>query len=271
MKNMVSVDLEDNYCDLDFSTWDKQESRVTKTTNIVLNLLDKYNATATFFTPGYIAQRHPELIEQVKAKGHEIASHSYSHPDLRTLTKEKFEAELVKSLEVLKKVSGEKILGFRAPYFSISRKNFWMFGIMRKHLRYDSSLYPVGLHYGFPEAPRHIYRMSRYNPLEHDPDSDFIEVPMSTIRLPFLGNLPIAGGFYLRVLPLAVIRTGIRKLNDLGHSAMCYIHPEDLAPDRPHITGYAWHYYYGLNDAQRKFESLLKNFKFCSVRESIAL
>lgn len=268
---MMSIDLEDNYCDLPFSTWGNYESRVVKTTRVILDLLDKYNAHATFFTLGYIAERHPELVEEVKARGHEIGSHSYSHPDLRTMTKESFEADLVKSLEILRKISGEKILGFRAPYFSISRQNFWVFEVMKKHLRYDSSIFPVGPHYGFPEAPRYTYRMASEDPLKDDPNGNFIEIPMATLRWPVVGNLPIAGGFYLRVLPFGFVKSGIKKLNNLGFSAMCYIHPEDLAPDRPRVPGYNWTYYYGLNGALKKFESLLKNFKFSSVREVIAL
>lgn len=268
---MLSIDLEDNYCDLPFSTWDNYDSRVVKTTRAILELLDKYRASATFFTLGYIAERHPELIEEVKSKGHEIGSHSYSHPDLRTMTRESFEADLIRSIDILRKISGEKILGFRAPYFSISRQNFWVFEVLRKHLRYDSSIFPVGMHYGFPDAPRHTYRMSNKDPLKDDSDSDFIEIPMATLRWPVVGNLPIAGGFHLRVLPFGLIKSGIRKLNNAGLSAMCYIHPEDLAPDRPRIPGYTWHYYYGLNGALKKFEALLKNFKFSSAREVIAL
>lgn len=267
----MSIDLEDNYCDLPFSTWSNYESRVNKTTQVILDLLDKFDAQATFFTLGYIAEKHPELVEKVRSKGHEIASHSYSHPDLRSLTKESFEADLMKSLDILRKVSGEKVLGFRAPYFSVSRQNFWIFEVMRKHLRYDSSIFPVGMHYGFPDAPRHIYRMSSENPLKEDPNNNFVEIPMATLRWPVVGNLPLAGGFHLRILPFGFIKSGIRRLNDAGFSAMCYIHPEDLAPDRPRLPGYTWHYYYGLNGAIKKFESLLKNFKFSSVGEVVAL
>jgi peptidoglycan-N-acetylglucosamine deacetylase len=267
----MSIDLEDYFCDLPFSTWNSYESRVVKTTRIILDLLEKYGAQATFFTLGYIGEIHPQLIEEIKSKGHEIASHSYSHPDLRTMTKDSFEADLKKSLEILEKVSGEKILGFRAPYFSISRRNFWVFEVLKRYLRYDSSIFPVGPHYGFADAPRHIYRVSDEDPLKHDPNSNFIEIPMATLRCPLLGNLPIAGGFYLRILPFWLIKFGIKKLNDCGFPVMCYIHPEDLAPDRPRLPGYTWHYYYGLSGALKKFESLLKNFKFSSVRDVVPL
>jgi polysaccharide deacetylase family protein (PEP-CTERM system associated) len=271
LKNILSIDLEDNYCDLPFSEWDRYESRINRTTQLILDLLEKYHTTATFFTVGYIAERHPEIIEDVKSRGHEIASHGYTHPDLRTMTKEEFETDLARSLEILRKVAGEPVIGFRAPYFSISKQNLWVFDIMKKFLKYDSSVFPVGPHYGFPNAPRQTYRVSSNDPLVDDPSSDFLEIPMATLRWPLVGNLPIAGGFHLRVLPSGLIRLGINKLNKNGIAAMCYIHPEDLASDRPRIPGYTWHYYYGLKGAAKKFESLLKHFQFTSAREVLAL
>lgn len=267
----MSIDLEDNYCDLPFVRWNDYEDRVSKTVRTILDLLERYDTNATFFTLGYIAEKHPNLVDEIKSKGHEMASHSYSHPDLRFMTKEGFEADLVRSLEILRRLTGEKVLGFRAPYFSISKQNFWVFEIMKKYLRYDSSIFPVGPHYGFADAPRHIYQMSDENPLRDDADGGLIEIPMATLRWPLVGNLPIAGGFHLRVLPFWFIKSGIKKLNDQGFVTTCYIHPEDLAPDRPRLPGYTWHYYYGLKGAAKKFESLLKNFKFTSAREVLAL
>jgi polysaccharide deacetylase family protein (PEP-CTERM system associated) len=269
---MLSIDLEDNFCDLPYSSWSNYESRVVKTTKVILDLLGRYNTRATFFTLGYIAERHPQLVEALITEGHEIASHSYFHPNLKKLSKDSFESDLVRSLDILRRLSQEKILGFRAPYFSISRQNFWVFDIMkRRHLLYDSSIFPVGPHYGFSDAPRYAYRMSEEDPLKEDANSNFIEIPMATLKLPIVGNAPVAGGFYFRFLPFQLIKTGIQKLNASGHNAMCYIHPEDLAPDRPRLPGYTWHYYWGLNRALKKFESLLKNFQFSSVREVLQL
>jgi polysaccharide deacetylase family protein (PEP-CTERM system associated) len=269
---MLSIDLEDNFCDLPYPTWTNYESRVVNTTKVILDLLRRYNTRATFFTVGYIAERHPQLVESLIAEGHEIASHSYSHPNLKNVSKDSFESDLESSLDTLRRLSGEKVLGFRAPYFSVSRQNFWIFDIMkRRHLLYDSSIFPVGPHYGFADAPRYPYRMSDEDPLKEDANSNFIEIPPATLKLPILGNAPVAGGFYLRFLPFQLIKMGIRKLNASGHNAMCYIHPEDLAPDRPRLPGYTWHYYWGLDRALKKFEALLKNFRFSSVREVLLL
>jgi polysaccharide deacetylase family protein (PEP-CTERM system associated) len=269
-KNIMSVDLEDYYCDLPFPTWNKYESRVVETTKTILDLFEKYNVYATFFTVGYIAEKDPELIEQVRSKGHEISSHGYFHANAKNMTMENFEADLLKSLEVLRKVSGEKILGFRTPYFSINKQNFWAFDVIKKHLQYDSSVFPVKFHYGLSDAPTYIYRMSDEDPLTEDSNSKFIEIPMTTLKLPFIGNFPIAGGHYMRFLPYSFLRRGIEKFNKAGFPAIFYIHPKDLDLATPRIPGYQWHNYWGLNGAIKKFESLLKSFRFSSARDVIS-
>lgn len=271
IKNIMSVDLEDYYCDLPFSTWNKYEDRVVSSTEVILELFEKYNVKATFFTLGYIAERHPELIEEIKSKGHEIASHGYSHTDIRKMNKEGFEADLLKSLKVLETLYGEKILGFRAPFFSINKQNFWVFDILKKYLKYDSSVFPVKTPlYGIPDAPRFPYKMSDDDPLKEDPHSRFIEIPLATLRF-LLGNIPIAGGFHMRFWPIQLLKYGINKMNKAGFHAMCYIHPKDLDPSMPRIRDYSWHYYWGLNGAAKKFEFLLKNFEFSSAQDVMKL
>ena len=268
----MSIDLEDYYCDLPFSTWPKYQSRIIENTQKILELFEKYKVNATFFTLGYIAQTHPSLIEKIKSYGHEIASHGYSHTDLRKMTPESFEADLLKSLSILEKISGEKILGFRAPFFSISMKNFWVFKILKKYLRYDSSIFPVKTpRYGISGAKTNPYFISDENPLNEDSNGNFLEIPPTVLNLSFLGKLPVAGGFYLRFLPYFFLKIGIKKMNKNGFPAMCFLHPRDLDTDMPRIKEYSWHYYWGTNHAQKKFESLLKNFKFSSVREVMAI
>jgi polysaccharide deacetylase family protein (PEP-CTERM system associated) len=269
MINIMSVDLEDYYCDLPFSSWNRYESRIINLTARILNIFDKYSVHATFFVLGYIAERHPELIEEVTSRGHEIASHSYSHPNLKNTNKEIFESDLIKSLEVLRRISGQRVLGYRAPYFSINKHNLWCFDILKKHLCYDSSIFPVKFHYGLPEAPRHIYKMSDMDALAEDPNCKFIEIPMTTLKLSRLGNIPIAGGHYLRFLPYQILKTGIEKFNKAGQPAVFYIHPKDLDPKTPHIPGNQWHNYWGIKGAAKKFEAILARFKFSSVREVI--
>jgi len=269
MKNIMSVDLEDYFCTLPFSEWKKYESRLFKPTMKILELFDKYDAKATFFTLGYIAEKHPELIKEIKSRGHEIAAHGYSHTNLNKLTKVEFEKDLIKSMKIIQEVSGEKVRGFRLPQFSI-KNNEWAFDIMKKYLDYDSSVYPVNLHYGpldgVANAPFHIYKVSDENPYEEDKNSNFLEIPITTLRVPF-GRLPMGGGFYLRFFPTFMLKMAIKKINKKNFPAIFYIHPQDLEPDMPRIPEYRWYSYFGLKNAAKKFETILKSFKFSSVQD----
>jgi polysaccharide deacetylase family protein (PEP-CTERM system associated) len=267
--NILSVDLEDHYADLPFSTWDKYESKIVRPTRKILELLKRHNTEATFFILGYIAERHPALIEEIKSQGHEIASHGYSHTNVKTMSRESFERDLLQSLDILRKISGEKVLGFRAPYFSINKRNLWAFDVIKKYFQYDSSIFPVKPHYGLSEAPRHIYRMSDNNPLKEDPTSSFIEIPLATLRLPGIGNVPIAGGFYIRVLPFQLLKIGINKINKSGFPAMCYVHPGEFDTERSANSHYSRYYSLGIKGGINKVECLLKTFQFSSVREAV--
>ena len=271
-KNIMSVDLEDYYCDLPFEEWKKFDSRIEKNTNVILNLFEKFDVKATFFTLGHIAEKNPDLIKEIDERGHEIASHGYAHLDIRKLSKIEFENDLKKSLEVLETIIGKKILGFRAPYFSIDKKSFWAMNIISKYLKYDSSIFPVRTPlYGIPNAPRNIYRPNITNPIEHDNKSNLIEIPVATHRIPLIGNIPIGGGFHLRFLPYSYIKYGLKKINKNNNSFIFYIHPKDLDPDMPRIKGYGWHYYYNLKGALSKFEKILNDFKFVSVKKFLDL
>jgi len=271
-QNIMSVDLEDFFCDLPFESWSQYESRVLKSTNKILDLFDKYQIKATFFTLGYIAEKFPDLIKKIDNEGHEIASHSYSHLDIRKATEKEFENDIKKSTEILEKITGKKVLGFRAPYFSIDKKSFWAMKILSKYFKYDSSIFPVKTPlYGIRNAPRNIYNPDLTNPSIEDPKTKLIEIPLATDKIPIIGNIPIAGGFYLRFLPYFYIKYGLNKINNNNNSFIFYIHPKDLDPEMPKINEYAWHYYYNLKGSTKKFEKILKDFKFCSVKDFLKL
>jgi hypothetical protein len=113
--------------------------------------------------------------------------------------------------------------------------------------------------------------MSDKDPLTEDVDGKFIELPMTTFRLPCIGNLPTAGGIYMRFLPFKLLKLSIERFNKSGFNAIFYIHPKDLDPEMPRIPGYPWHIYWGLKRSTKKFESLLRSFRFSSVREVLKL
>ena len=267
----MSVDLEDYYCDLPFNEWGNYEERIKKITRKILTSFEKYNVKATFFTLGYIAEKHPSLIEKIVSNGHEIASHGYSHTDIRKMSKSEFESDLKKSLSILQKISGDNILGFRAPFFSINRKNSWVFDILKKYFVYDSSIFPVKTPlYGLPSAPRNIYHPSENDITKEDQQEKFIEIPPLTLRLANY-NLPIAGGFYFRFFPNFLIKAGIKKFNKNNYPAMFYIHPKDLDDKMPKIDSYSWHYYYGKNNIKEKFSDLLQSFNFTTAKDVLNL
>jgi polysaccharide deacetylase family protein (PEP-CTERM system associated) len=270
--NIMSVDLEDYYCDLPFLEWPKHESRIIKNTKLILEMFEKYDVKATFFVLGYIAEKFPDLIKKISALGHEIASHGYAHIDLRKVSKEQFEEDFFKSINILEKITGKKVEGFRAPFFSINENNYWVFEILSKNISYDSSIFPVKTQlYGIPNAPRSIYKPSLNNIVNEDIQGKLVEIPMATHRIPLIGNIPIAGGFYLRFFPYWYMKLGIKKMNKQGNPAMLYIHPKDLDPEMPRISEYSWYYYYNLKSAVKKFEKLLKDFKFSTAKDVLAI
>ena len=268
--NFMTVDLEDYYCDLPISQWSKFESRVEQNTHVILDLFEKYDVKATFFTLGYIGEKFPELIKEIIDKGHEIASHSYSHIDLRKHTKENIEKDLIKSINILEKIIGKKINGFRAPFFSIDQKSFSTMEIIAKYFKYDSSIFPTKTPlYGIPNAPRFQYKLSLKNIIKEDKNGKLTEIPLSTYKFPLIRNIPIAGGFYLRFLPYWLIKKGIKKINLSNNRAMIYIHPKDIDEKMPKMKEYNWYYYYNLKGGLNKFEKLLQDFNFSSIEKIV--
>ena len=272
IKNIMSVDLEDYFCDLPFSEWEKYDSRVEQTTNLLLDIFKKYNVKATFFTLGYIADKFPNLIKHIHDMGHEIGSHSYSHMDLMKVTKDEFEKDFLKSIRSIENITGEKVLGFRAPFFSIDKNNFWVLDILRQYLQYDSSVFPVKTPlYGLPDAPREMYHPAINDITKKDNMQEFFEIPPLTYEIFPSITIPTAGGFHFRFLPYFITRKAITLCNRGNKPAMFYIHPKDLDYDMPQISQYKWHYYYGKKNIVQKFEKLLGEFKFTTAREVLGL
>jgi len=268
MLNALSIDLEYWWCSEFLTKYlpEEKEDLIIESVNPLLELLDKYNTRATFFVLGTVAEKYPDLVEEIYRKGHEIASHAYSHKTLYELGKEGFEEEIKKSRNILSKYNP---LGFRAPSFSINNETKWAFEILERYeFRYDSSIFPIKtMLYGVPDAPLNIYRPSKNDITKHDPDGKIIEFPMTTVK--FIKNIPIAGGFYLRVLPLWFIKWGIRKVNK-NRPALIYIHPWEISSKTPRLKIPLFSRfvtYYGISSALKKLEELLKEFKFKPIKD----
>lgn len=273
-RNILQVDVEDWYCDLDINEWKSQEDRIAGSTNRVLEILKEANASATFFVLGYVAEHHPELVKQIKDGGHEVASHSYAHKPITRQTPQEFEADLLKSIRILEGIIGTRVLGYRAPQFSIVEKTSWAIDILKQaRLRYDSSVFPVKTHlYGVPHAPLFPYHISSSNVEIDDLAEEFLEIPLSVYQLPGIRkNIPVAGGFYLRFFPYSFIKYALRKLNRQNRAAVCYIHPWELDPQQPKVSSLSWYHYWRLSSTEKKFCNLLNDFKFTSVANYFGL
>ena len=256
-EHFFSVDVEDFFHAHVFERliprdrWGTQASRVQGATQVLLDLLERHRITGTFFTLGWVAERHPGLVQRIAGAGHEIASHTWWHP----------------KITILQQQSGQPVNGFRAPSFSILRGLEWTFDILLEEgYRYDSSLFPIRRPgYGYAAGRTTVHEIVR-------PSGTLLELPPAT--LPILGvRLPAAGGGYLRQLPLGIIRRALQRFQRAGEPAMVYIHPWDLDADQPRLPlplVSRVRHYRGLGSAMTRLERLLEEFRFTSVAHWLA-
>ncbi|NQT18206.1 MAG: DUF3473 domain-containing protein [Planctomycetes bacterium] len=273
MRNAMSIDLEDWFCvyvlsqTIDRQDWDNTELRVLQSTRRVLDLFDKYNTRATFFVLGYIADKLPDLIRDIDARGHEIATHGYNHQLITRLTPGEFEKDLVESLEALGRCGvGQEILGYRAPSFSVVEETRWALDIMAHHgLQYDSSVFPIGFHpdYGIAGSPLAPYKIT----------DDLWEFPLTVVDV--LGRrLPCSGGGYFRLFPYSFTRYCLKKVNRQQRPAVFYLHPWELDPDQPRLDlpwDKKFRQYNNLRKTEKRLDKLLRDFEFTTMREVLSL
>jgi peptidoglycan-N-acetylglucosamine deacetylase len=269
MKNILQIDVEDWYCDLDPRDWNKCEPRVVAATGKVLSMLRDSGNKATFFVLGYVAEHFPDLVNQIEEQGHEVGTHGYGHRRISDQTPEEFESDVRKSIAILESITGKKIRGYRAPQFTIVKETLWALEILKElGLEYDSSIFPVKTPlYGIEGAPLFPYKLMCETVTEGD---DLIEIPLSVYAPPFLRKkIPVAGGFYFRFFPYFFIRHALKSINKSGNVAVFYIHPWELDPGKPRAEGLRWYHYYRLAATEKKFRKLLGDFAFISTEEWI--
>ena len=278
MQNAFTIDLEDWYHPefvTKFVPAHQRKDQVENAVKPLLQLLDRYNVSATFFVSGQVAERHPELIEKIYNEGHEIASHGYSHKRLHELGKEKFEDDIRKSVNILESVVKEKIIGFRAPSYSINQDTIWALDILENlGYKYDSSVFPLRFRknslYGVRNAPLYPYSPSKKDITKESEDEKrkIIEFPLSVVK--FAGvKIPVAGGAYLRLFPAWFLRLAIKRINKEKRPAIIYVHPWETYEKTPRIKLPFPHgqiTYYGIGSSLEKVENLLRNFRFGTAK-----
>ena len=189
-----------------------------------LDLLDRHDLTATFFVLGWTAERFPELVRNIAQRGHEVACHSYAHPEVFKLTREAFREDCDRALTALDRAGVDQVHGYRAPSFSITPDVHDYLDILQAcGFAYDCSIFPIHHpRYGQPTSPRKPFRLG-------DDPGALVVVPMPTWR--FLGvNVPYSGGGYLRLLPWPAFKL-LRRLG-LGAGCALYRLPASLGTGR---------------------------------------
>ena len=273
MKNAMSIDLEDWFCvhslrsAIGREDWNTCEVRVHKGLRRIMSLLDTHKTRATFFVLGWIAERFPELVQEIEERGHEIALHGYNHLLITETTATEFEEDLKKAFRALKSCGiKQDIVGFRAPSFTIVANTMWALKILEKYkLKYDSSVFPMRCLStpGFPGAPVGPYKITE----------QLFEFPISCIEL--LGmRFPCGGGAYFRILPYFYTRYCLRKCNSAGRPVAFYIHPWELDPEHPRVKVSAtikFGHYYNLGRTEQKLELLLSDFEFTTIRDVLGI
>ena len=290
IKNYLSFDIEDYFQVSAFETisrpdsWHSRPLRVERNTGRILALLQSRGIKSTFFILGWVAERCPDLVKRIAAAGHEIASHGYHHQRVTTLDRNAFREDVRSSKALLERLSGQAVLGYRAPSYSISAQTPWAFDELHAAgYRYDSSIFPIRHDlYGIRDWPRFSgYAVKSASGAWHpvaEPNADrqaLLEVPITTLKL--VGrNLPIAGGGYFRLLPYALTRWGLRHINrEEKQPFVFYLHPWEFDPDQPRMTGAGWksnfRHYLNLDKTEARFKRLLSDFDFTTISAGLAL
>lgn len=271
--NVMSIDVEDWFSVENMrgfiarEDWDKLESRVERNIARLLDLFAARQIEATFFVLGWIAERHPDMVREIARRGHEVATHGYSHNMLTRMTPEEFDADLARSLDMLARAGVSNVLGFRAPTFSVTRKTLWAVDVLKSRgLAYDSSVFPIGMHpdYGIADAPL----------TPHQYPNGIWELPMSCAEI-FGKRIPCSGGGYFRLFPYPVMRALLRRTNAQGRSVVFYLHPWEIDPEQPRVDALPpmkrFRHYNNLERTYARLERLLGDFRFTSARRLLRL
>ena len=262
--NALTIDVEDYFQvsalapHIPRSEWEQRECRVERNVERILELLAAPRIKATFFTLGWIAERYPHLVRTIVAEGHELASHGHGHQRASDLSRAEFCADIERAKGILEDVGATPVRGYRAPSFSIGAGNLWAFECLaRAGYAYSSSVYPIHHdHYGMPDAPRFAHRVN----------GGVLEIPMTTLRV-LNRNLPSSGGGYFRLLPYALSRLMLRRVNASDReAAVFYFHPWELDVDQPRIPGISaktrFRHYVNLGRMEARLQQLLADFSW---------
>ncbi len=264
IRNAMTCDVEDYFQVsafapfIDRASWPDRECRVEANIDRVLGVFSAGGVKATFFTLGWIAERYPEMVKRIVAEGHELASHGYGHLRASDQTRAEFDQDIRSSKALLEDLGGHAVVGYRAPSFSIGEDNLWALeALAEAGYRYSSSIYPIQHdHYGMPSAPRFAF-------YPNGPDG-LLEVPITTAML--MGKkLPAGGGGYFRLLPYAISKWMMEKVNrEDREPTLFYFHPWELDPGQPRPEGLSaksrFRHYINIDRMESRLAALTRDF-----------
>ena len=265
LRNAMTVDVEDYFQvsaferDIGRGSWGEQHCRIERNVDKILSLFDQHDVKATFFTLGWVAERHPQVVRRIVEQGHELASHGMSHVRVTQQDRETFANDVSRTKALLEDTSGQPVIGYRAASYSIGAENLWALEVLQEtgH-RYSSSIYPIKHDlYGMPDAPRFAFRPF---------DDGFFEFPVTTVRVG-AKNLPCGGGGWFRLVPYAGMRWAVRRVNRMDReSAIFYFHPWEIDPEQPRQRGLdiktRFRHYLNLNRMEARLDRLLGDFSW---------
>lgn len=235
--NALSVDVEDWFQVGAFEgvisrdDWDRLPPRVERNADAVRALFARAGVKATFFTLGWVAERHPALLRRIAEDGHEIASHGWDHKRVHAMDAAEFRRDVIRAHQAIEQACGVRPAGYRAPSFSIDARTPWAHEILAElGYAYSSSVAPVVHdHYGWREAPRFAYR-----PVA---SAELIELPVTTVEIAGR-RMAAGGGGFFRLLPYRFSDWAIARVNRAERRpAIFYFHPWEIDPGQPRVAG----------------------------------
>lgn len=269
----LTVDVEDYFQVSAFERciardeWESWPQRVELNTDRVLDLFARHNLLGTFFILGWVAERFPGMVRRIADAGHEIACHGYGHTRITAMSREEFRADIRRAKSILENLTGVQILGYRAPSYTITARTLWALDeLIDAGFVYDSSIFPIRHDiYGMPDANRLPHTIIREN-------GSIREFPPTTFPLTVFGkkrNLPVAGGGYLRLLPVSWISSAFTTLLRKGDPCLLYFHPWEVDPGQPRVRAplkSRFRHYLNLDKTVGKLDYLFSRHRFAPMR-----
>lgn len=268
--NRLSFDIEDWFqvenlrSAVDRSAWDSYPLRVEQSTRTILGLLRERNVRATFFFLGWVAERCPNLVREVQRDGHEIASHGYGHDLVYDMSESLFREDAKRAKGILEDITGQAVVGYRAPSFTIVERTKWALDVLRDEgFVYDSSVFPLTWHdrYGFKECDTVPFAWP----------NGLIEVPIAVARLGRM-SLPVGGGGYFRLFPYAYFHSLLKRNNRRGEAFTFYMHPWEFDPEQPRMNvklSHRFRHYVNLDQSATRLRRILADFAFEPIRDHV--